>query len=43
MNELPHNLDAEKAVLGAVLMNRDVMTEVEPMLKPAMFYAERHA
>jgi replicative DNA helicase len=41
--ELPYNLDAEKAVLGSVLLNRDVFPELTPMLQPGMFYLERHA
>jgi replicative DNA helicase len=40
--ELPHNLDAEKAVLGSVLLNRDAISAVAPWLKPDMFYLERH-
>jgi replicative DNA helicase len=40
--ELPHNIDAEKAVLGSVLLNRDALTAVAPWLKPDMFYMERH-
>lgn len=41
--ELPHNLDSEKAVLGSVLMNRDRIAEVAPWLTPEMFYSHKHA
>jgi replicative DNA helicase len=41
--ELPHNIDAEKAVLGSVLLNRDALASVAPTLTPDMFYMERHA
>jgi replicative DNA helicase len=41
--ELPHNIDAEKAVLGSVLLNRDALAALAPTLKPDMFYMERHA
>jgi replicative DNA helicase len=41
--ELPHNLDAEAAVLGSVLMNRDRIVEVANWLKPEMFYSHKHA
>lgn len=45
MNEktLPANLDAERATLGSVLMNRDALLVIAPWLHPPMFYAERHA
>src|SRR3954468_2765280 len=41
--ELPHNLDAEKATLGSILMNRDRIVEVANWLKPEMFYSHAHA
>lgn len=43
MQELPQNIDAEKAVLGSVLMRADAIHEVIDMLQPHMFYMERHA
>jgi len=43
MQELPNNIDAEKAVLGSVLMRADAIHEVIDMLQPHMFYMERHA
>lgn len=41
--ELPHNLDAEKATLGSVLLNRDAIVEVASWLTPDMFYSHAHA
>jgi replicative DNA helicase len=41
--ELPNNIDAEKAVLGSMLLNRDAIALTAPWLKPDMFYMERHA
>lgn len=41
--ELPHNLEAERAVLGSILLNRDALASVAPWLKPEMFYQQRHA
>lgn len=41
--ELPYNLDAERSVLGSVLLNRDALTAVASWLKPEMFYLERHS
>lgn len=41
--DLPNNLDAEKAVLGSVLLNRDALSAVASWLAPEMFYSERHA
>lgn len=39
---MPHNLDAEKATLGSVLLNRDALTAVAPWLRAEQFYLERH-
>jgi replicative DNA helicase len=41
--ELPHDIDAEKATLGSVLLNRDALPPLVNWLKPEMFYLERHA
>jgi replicative DNA helicase len=39
----PHNLDAERAVLGAVLMEgRDALPRVIEVLRPSDFYTEAH-
>jgi replicative DNA helicase len=39
----PHNLDAERAVLGAVLLEgRDALPRVVEVLTPADFYTEAH-
>lgn len=40
---LPANTEAERAVLGSLLMNRDAITAIAPWLKPAHFYLEKHA
>lgn len=41
--ELPNNLEAERAVLGSILQNRDALASVAPWLTPDMFYLARHA
>jgi replicative DNA helicase len=44
-NELripPQNIDSEKAVLGSIMLRKDAMHEVEDMLTPDSFYAEKH-
>lgn len=41
--ELPHNLEAEKATLGSILLNREAIVAVAPWLVPEFFYMERHA
>ena len=41
--EPPHNLDAERATLGSILMNREAISAVAPWLTPDMFYSECHA
>ena len=39
----PYDLDAERATLGAILMERDAVVAVAPFLRPEHFYLERHA
>ena len=43
MQELPNNIEAEKATLGSILMRADAIHEVLDMLQPEMFYMERHS
>jgi len=38
----PHNVDAEKALLGAILLKPDVMHDVSVTVFPESFYAEKH-
>lgn len=38
----PHNLDAERAVLGACLIDRDVVVHVAPMLGESDFFLHAH-
>ena len=38
----PHSQDAEKSVLGALLIDKDVVVEVVEILRPEMFYSEIH-
>ena len=35
---LPHNLDAEKAVLGAMLINSTLVLQAQSLLTPNDFY-----
>lgn len=39
-NPLPNNLETEKAVIGALLVESDAISEVVSMLKPETFYDE---
>lgn len=41
--QLPYDLDAERAVLGSVLMNRDAIIPIAPWLRPADFFLQRHS
>lgn len=44
-NELrvpPQNIDSEKAVLGSIMLRKDAIHEVEDILTPDSFYAEKH-
>lgn len=38
----PHSMQAEQAVLGALLMDNAVLADVAPLLRPADFYAGDH-
>ena len=39
----PQNLDAEKSLLGAVLIDEEVLADVSDKLTAADFYDKRHA
>lgn len=39
---LPASLEAERAVLGSVLMNRQAIVPIAPWFRAEFFYAERH-
>lgn len=38
----PHNIEAEQAVLGAILLDNDIIADVVEILKPEDFYRESH-
>lgn len=38
----PHSDEAEKSVLGSILMDRDAIVQVSEILLPSYFYNERH-
>jgi replicative DNA helicase len=40
---LPANIDAERATLGSILLNRDAIVAIAPWLPTAAFYLEKHA
>ncbi len=40
---LPNNVDAERATLGSILLNRDALAAIAAWLKPEYFYLERHS
>jgi len=39
----PHNIEAEQAILGGVLINNDAMNEITDIISPDDFYREAHA
>lgn len=41
--ELPNDPDAEQAALGSILLNRDALIALAPVLTASDFYQERHA
>src|SRR3989338_2113549 len=38
----PQSLESEQAVLGSIMLRKDSMHEVEDMISPESFYAEKH-
>jgi replicative DNA helicase len=38
----PHNIEAEKAVLGAVLLHNDALVTIDGLLEPPDFYRKAH-
>ena len=38
----PHSIDAEKSVLGAILIDKDLIFTIAPILSPEDFYKEAH-
>ena len=40
---LPADIDAERATLGSILLNREAIVPIAPWLKPEHFYLEKHA
>lgn len=38
----PQNIDSEKAVLGSIMLRKDAMHEIEDVLTPDSYYAEKH-
>ena len=38
----PQNIDAEKSLLGAILISEDALTDATEIVKPNDFYDERH-
>ena len=38
----PHNMEAEKAVLGAILIDPDIFTFIRPILDASAFYSPQH-
>src|SRR3989344_3440981 len=39
----PHNSEAEKALLGSVMLRPEVMFEITDLAYPASFYSEKHS
>ncbi|MFA6523983.1 MAG: replicative DNA helicase [Candidatus Paceibacterota bacterium] len=38
----PQSIDSEKAVLGSIMLRKDAMHEIEDVVSPDSFYAEKH-
>lgn len=42
LRTLPQSLEAEKAILGSIMIRPSSMYEIADMISPEMFYAEKH-
>lgn len=38
----PHNIEAERALLGSVMLRPEVMFEITDLIRPVSFYSEKH-
>lgn len=38
----PQNIDSERAVLGSIMLRKDAIYEIEDVISPESFYAEKH-
>ncbi len=38
----PHNMDAEKSVLGSILLRKDALYDINDIISPEQFYSEKH-
>ncbi len=38
----PHNIEAEKALIGAIILKPEVMHDISTMVYPESFYADKH-
>ena len=38
----PHNIEAEKALIGAIMLKPEVMHDVSVNIYPESFYADKH-
>jgi len=38
----PQSIESEKAVLGSIMLRKDAMNEIEDVVNPDSFYAEKH-
>ena len=41
--QMPHNIEAEQQLLGALLINNDLIDRISNFLKPEHFYESVHA
>ena len=41
--EVPHNIDAEQSVLGAMFISKNALTKALELLNGSEFYLDKHA
>ena len=42
IKELPHNLEAEQALLGAILLNNDILYDINEIIDASHFFENIH-
>ncbi len=42
IKEMPHNIEAEQGLLGAILLNNDILFDISEIIETDHFYEESH-
>ena len=42
MKEMPHNIEAEQGLLGAILLNNDILFDISEIIETEHFFEDIH-